>query len=136
MITGRSNLAAALGADGRIYAIGGRDPERDFFLTDVQAYDPSTNRWAIVASLPTGRYNLGATAGCDGLIYALGGFAIGFRYSDVVEAYDPVYDQWIAVPPMFVPREGPGAATGGDARIYAIGGNNGRILNTVEAYTP
>ncbi len=51
MLTGRDNLAATTGLDGRIYAIGGRG--FNAYLTMVEAYTPSTNTWTRVAAMPT-----------------------------------------------------------------------------------
>jgi N-acetylneuraminic acid mutarotase len=143
MPTARGALAAALGFDGRIYAIGGLDYDRAIFLTEVQAYDPSTDTWAVLPSLRIGRYNLAAATDNNGRIYALGGFADGLQ-TNAVEVYDPVTNQWTFAASMLTPREGLGAVTGFDGRIYAIGGlnvyfdGNGyirEVLRTVEAFT-
>src|SRR5207247_5955785 len=53
MPTKRYTLAAAAGADGRLYAIGGFNVNG--ILNTVEAYNPFTNSWATVASLPTAR---------------------------------------------------------------------------------
>ena len=39
----------------------------------VEAYNPSTNTWAPVASMSTVRGQLAATTGRDGRIYVIGG---------------------------------------------------------------
>src|SRR5207302_1896654 len=48
MPTVRSDLAAATGSDGRIYAIGGDtlSAGSGAFLDIVEAYDPRTNTWS------------------------------------------------------------------------------------------
>jgi kelch-like protein 18 len=86
MPTPRAVLAAATGADGRIYAMGGWSAGGP--LNTVEAYSPSTNSWTSVASMPTGRQSLAAAAGTDGRIYAMGGYGPG-GYLNTVEAYTP-----------------------------------------------
>src|SRR5207249_969078 len=60
MPTARVGLAAATGADGSIYAMGGRDIDGNS-LNIVEKYNPSTNTWTTVVPLPTARINLAAT---------------------------------------------------------------------------
>jgi hypothetical protein len=97
----RQDLAAASGADGRIYAVGGTPygvgDSPGPSSADVDAYDPHTNRWQVVSPLATARQDLAAARGADGRIYALGGYgpiAPGASGPDVVlatvEAYGPV----------------------------------------------
>jgi len=135
--TRRDSLAAATGADGRIYAIGGCDDNGNP-LSRVDAYTPSTNSWTAVAPMPTARCELAAVAAPDGRIYALGGFNSNGQHLATVEAYTPSTNSWQTVASMPTAREGLGAAVGQDGRIYAIGGYNGigGALSTVEAYTP
>ncbi len=140
--TGRSSLAAALGTDGRIDAIGGYNNGAD--LSTVEAYNPASNTWSTLAPMPTARQGLAAVAGPDGRIYALGGFnyALGginkSRSLATVEAYNPASNTWTAVASMLTARADLAAVAGPDGRIYALGGFNGSytILNTVEAYSP
>ena len=42
-----------------IYAIGGIGDGRNNFLDSVVRYDPTTNTWSTVASMPTKRYGHG-----------------------------------------------------------------------------
>src|SRR5713226_10201813 len=78
MPTARAALAAATGqcplpkADlVCVYAIGGFNGAA---LTTVEAYDPSTDTWQAVASLPSPQAGTpGAATGLDGKIYLMGG---------------------------------------------------------------
>ncbi len=83
----RDAMAAALGADGRIYAIGGGSGPVPW----VDAYLPASGTWSEVAPLSGPRQNLGAARGADGLLYAVGGDD-GSRSSLIVEAYGPLID--------------------------------------------
>ncbi|HEV3085290.1 MAG TPA: kelch repeat-containing protein, partial [Gemmataceae bacterium] len=136
MPTARSFLAAAVGPDGRIYAIGGNAA---FGPTNiVEAYTPATNTWTTVASMPTPRSGLAAVTGPDGRIYAIGGLDI-LRSPEplaTVEAYTVATNTWTTVASMPTPRQLLAAAVGPDGLIYAIGGADasGNPLHTVEAY--
>ena len=133
MPTARTFIAAATGADGRIYTLGGSPA-----LATVEVYTPSTNAWVTGPSMAVGRYGLAAATGLDGRIYALGGW--GTTAVANVEAYAPGASAWTAVASMPTPRYDLGAATGADGRIYALGGfgpvSQAMGLATVEAYTP
>ena len=85
MPTARAGLAAALGREGRIYAIGGtpdsiNDPQGRAWpraLSTVEIYDPRTNRWHRGPNLGVARWSLAAAALPDGAIYAIGGIGVG-----------------------------------------------------------
>lgn len=157
---GRSDLAVATGKDGRIYALGGQFTVVTSYqpynpvtksgakgsgsgqLTNAaEVYDPATNRWSAIASLPLARASLAAAADRQGRIYAIGGIDehSNKEPSRRVERYDPAADRWIAVAPMPTARFGISAATGADGRIYVFGGGTvatGQYSNVVEAYDP
>src|SRR5258708_6896487 len=136
MPTARYSLAAVLGTDGQIYAIGGFTPGNTALAT-VEAYDPSTNSWRELSPMPDARGNLAAVRGKDGRIYAIGGFGEGIAL-ETVEVYDPTTDSWTSATPMPTARNGLAAVLGLDGRIYAIGGvdQSTLALQTVEAYDP
>jgi Kelch motif. len=66
------HFAAVAGANGKIYAIGGRDTALHSYTDAVQVYDPSLNTWTLAAPLPAARGDLAAATGSDGTIYAIG----------------------------------------------------------------
>ena len=69
---------------GRVYAIGGE------CLSTVERYDPRTDRWTFVASLPGDTFAVGHRAAvCNGDIYITGGT---LRYS--LLRYAPEQDAW------------------------------------------
>lgn len=127
-------------AGGRLYVIGGYarfginiwSP-----VATVYAYDPTTDRWAERAPMPTARGAL-AVAELGGKLYAIGGFD---RKANVaaVEVYDPTLDRWETRSPLPTPRDHLATATV-DGKIYAIGGrvngDYGRNLAVVEMYDP
>ncbi len=77
---------------GSIYTYGGEraSHQGDAGVFDNQErYDPATDRWTTLPSLPTPRHGLGVTA-LDGRIYVIGGGPrTGFAQTDVVEVFTP-----------------------------------------------
>lgn len=108
MPTPRTGLAAALGADGRIYAIGGTGANG--VVASVEAYDPALNSWTAVASMPTARTGLAAVAGGDGRIYAIGGRDGNGNPLATVEAYTPSTNSWAEAAALPVATYGLAAA--------------------------
>jgi N-acetylneuraminic acid mutarotase len=131
LLTARDSVAAATGADGKIYAIGGFGGTSS--LSSAESYDPATNTWTAIAAMSTPRSDLAAATGPDGRIYAIGG-SHGASVLSSVEIYDPATNSWSAGPPMSTARSQFAAAIGPDGRLYAIGGTDGiLLLNSVEA---
>jgi len=81
MPTARNHLAATMGPDNLIYAIGGVGG-----ANIVEAYDSNTNKWTTVAPMPTARHGMAAVTGPDGRIYAIGGNGPG-GHLNTVEVY-------------------------------------------------
>jgi len=99
----RTELAAATGHDGRIYAIGGwtGSAGSGAIYNTVEAYNPISNTWTTLAPLPIARIYLSAAVGSDGRIYAIGGYNFADPHaSSVVEAYDPRTNTWATVAPL------------------------------------
>lgn len=74
MPVGVEGMGAALGADGRIYVVGGTqtypNPKAERL---VQVYDPATDRWSEGPPLRTERQGHAVVATRDGRIWAIGG---------------------------------------------------------------
>ncbi|MBI3965546.1 MAG: galactose oxidase [Chloroflexi bacterium] len=129
---------AAVGLDGKIYVLGGFNPNSGIgILSGVEEYDPATNTWSPRQRMPTARQNLGVVAGPNGRIYALGGFndAEG-GILRVVEEYDRLSNTWRRQTSMPTARLGLAVAFSG-GRMYAVGGGSHRgPLSVVEEATP
>lgn len=119
---------AALG--GKIYAIGGAlgHDSKPVDVDAVHAYDPATNTWKAVASLPIPRshFEPGTTIFNNRLLI-IGGRSrptgqIGLR--DVTE-YNPATNTWTALRPLPVPLTAPIAQVIGNQIIVTNGGLNG-----------
>lgn len=141
MPTPRLGLAATVGPDGRIYAIGGFDGTS--VLNTVEAYNPTTNTWSELAPMPTARRDL-AVASSGGRIFAFGGDpgTSPSTISSATEAYSPGTNTWTSVSPMPTGCDAPGAVTGTDSKVYVIGGTCGTLgvfayfSGAVQAYSP
>jgi len=74
MPVGVEGAGAALGADGKIYVVGGtRSYSSPLPLKLVQVYDPVQDKWSKGPALKTRRQGLAVVATPDGRIYAIGG---------------------------------------------------------------
>jgi len=125
----RTSFAAAVGRDGRIYALGGALGSD----ATVEVYIPATNSWYFVASMPQARYMFAAAAGPDGRIYAIPGNSPEIVVG--VSAYVPRQNRWVDVENTLDSHVSGAATTGPDGRLYALGGDSVDILiSTTEAY--
>jgi N-acetylneuraminic acid mutarotase len=126
----RDMLAATVGPDGRVYAIGGSSgTTTPVSLASVEAYSPGTNTWAAAPSLPAARHFHAAVtgAGTDRRIYVLGGVQGGSATATVL-TYTVGDAGWVAVANMPMARQAHAAAVGADGRIYVSGGVNGSSI--------
>lgn len=138
--TARCGIAAVLGKDGLIYAIGGVNDQCQRVAT-VEAYNPVTNSWIKKADMPTPRSDLSAVVSSDGNIYAIGGVS-DFSTIKSVEVYNPKSNTWVTAEPLHIDRLCFGAAITDKNAIYVIGGsqhncdtNFRRFLSSVEKST-
>ena len=129
---------AGVGANGKIYAIGGWNPaEGD--LSSAEEYDPETNTWHEIARLSKKRVFL-AAAEINGNVFAIGGGPSDYNsYNPFssVEEYDPSLNTWHPVASMSTARSSI-AATALNDKIYVVGGyyRTNNFLSLVEEYTP
>lgn len=102
----------AVAVGGRIYAAGGYDTRRSFYIYDIAA-----NTWASGPNLPQGTDNL-AVLERDGKVVALGGEA-----GTAMQVFDPATSAWAAGPVLPAPRFATAAANLGGA-LHLAGGWN------------
>ena len=123
MPTSRFALGAAtLNVNGQdvVFAVGGASGNS--LLNTVEAYDPATNTWSAVSSMPTRREGPGVV-GVNGKLYVVGGNVSGGSPSGIVEVYDPVTNAWSSpLPPLSTPRSHFSLVAAGSL-LYAIGGD-------------
>lgn len=114
--TGRDHLAV-IAHNGQVYAIGGRQDNRDN-LNLVEVFDRTSDTWRTLAPLPTVRSGI-AAASYDGRIHVFGGE--GDTIHPEHETFNPANGQWENLQSMPTPRHGLAAVTVGD-RIYVLAG--------------
>lgn len=119
------NHASAAAVGGKFYVVGGQKDEEENQrpLSSVYAYDPATDRWSQVASLPAPRsHTTQATFAHQGKIIVIGG-QNGFGQTQTsVLAYDPATNKWSQVGSLPFGRSTMVAAII-NGRIYASTGN-------------
>jgi N-acetylneuraminic acid mutarotase len=117
--------ATSLG--GRLYIAGGRtDPEEstDGFFS----YDPRTESWERLPSLPAGKYSsLGVVAAAGKVVVFGGDDELGWQegggsVTPSAWAFDPKTERWRRLPDLEIERHAFGAAVAGN-RVYALGGS-------------
>ncbi|XP_005111835.1 kelch-like protein 20 [Aplysia californica] len=117
--------------DGFLYAVGGQDGNE--ILMTVERYDPHTNTWTMVRSLPRClRFTTGVSF--RGKLYIFGG-ETKVDVSNNALRYDPTDDTWTELPPMKTPRVLAGSVVFKD-KIYVIGGNSAISEKWRKEYLP
>ncbi|MFD4625417.1 Kelch repeat-containing protein [Streptomyces sp. NPDC058475] len=131
-----------------VYAAGGLSSGNA--IGTVESYNPASNAWSPVTSLPAPRFSFGASAapcpqGQKGTcIYAASGFDSRAGVVGTVESYNPTTNAWTTLPALPTPRAGLAAATTdcppGETGtcVYAVGGiiEAGTAVGTSEALDP
>ncbi|MFL5861466.1 MAG: kelch repeat-containing protein [Solirubrobacteraceae bacterium] len=120
--TARAGHAAATGADGYIYAIGGIDGATGAATGTVERWRPGDATWTAMPSM-TPRQGL-AVCVLGNLIYAIGGQSGAGAALTTVEVFDTVAGTWnaTALPSLSPGRAWLAASAGPGGLIYAIGG--------------
>ncbi|MEX2535225.1 MAG: kelch repeat-containing protein [Trueperaceae bacterium] len=120
MPTARSEMPAAV-LQGVIYVPGGLGAFGRA-LTVFEAFDPGSNSWRTLESLPQPLHHTGAAA-TGGRIYVAGGYTDSFFRLDNSRAwsYEPAQDEWERIADMPAPRAAH-ALVALDGLIYAVGG--------------
>jgi len=137
MPTARTALAAVLGPNGLIYAIGGysaiQNGSGGSAFNTVEAYDPVTNTWQCSIGdtqsgcnsstlMPMNTATVGSPAVvAPGGLLGSGMFIYVFDGQTDTEAYDIDGNQWVPVAPSPARESGAGAVLGPNNHIYLLG---------------
>jgi N-acetylneuraminic acid mutarotase len=123
------NHLGGVALGGRIYAVGGQSGQDQTatYRADVHAYDPTTNTWTAVASLPIAiSHNNASTITMGGRIIVVGGERGYGQPIAEVRAYTPATNQWVDLTPLPTARAaGVAGAIGGV--LYHATGNTARV---------
>ena len=126
--------------DGRVLAGGGliNEPDMVEWASEVEIYDPDTNKWTPTESMTTPHTE--AVALPDGRVLATGD---AFLHTDspVSETYDPSTDEWTATEAMLQRRSNHTLTLLPDGRVLAAGGigfidDDYIPLSTTEMFNP
>lgn len=125
------NLAAA---NGRLYLLGAIRIGTSFVDGNTYEYDPTQDRWTIVARMNTPRASSGVAV-TGSRIYVMGGLT-GNTPLAAAEVFDTATKQWTRLPDMPTPRDHL-TAQSVNGRVYAISGRSGATnLTANEEYDP
>jgi N-acetylneuraminic acid mutarotase len=121
----------------KMYVIAG-ESNGELATTLLTEYDPATDHWRELASIPHVTSHPGVASG-NGKIYVLGGFT-GVPHTgamNIAYEYDVVTDKWRALPPLSSPRASVGTAFV-DGKLHAISGRglDQVTVKTHEVYDP
>jgi non-specific serine/threonine protein kinase len=109
---------ALVASEGRLYAIGGNTARGN--VGPVEVYDPSSNAWSVITSLPDPRNHVMGFV-VAGAVCVAGGRA---PTTSRVDCYDAGRNAWAGIPNLPQPSSGGGGATftGGD--VVVAGGQD------------
>uniref|UniRef100_A0A8D0W5M1 BTB domain-containing protein n=1 Tax=Sus scrofa TaxID=9823 RepID=A0A8D0W5M1_PIG len=113
---------------GQLFAVGGFDGLQR--LCSVERYDPFSNTWAAVASLPE-PVSSAAVAPCAGRLYVIGGAGQDGISTNKVQCFDPKEDQWSLRSPAPFSQRCLEAVSLEDT-IYVVGG----LMSKIFTYDP
>jgi N-acetylneuraminic acid mutarotase len=89
--------------DGLVYAVGGQHGQDAAAVaqSEVDAFDPATGKWTVVAPLPTARSHINAsTLTFQGLLIVAGGDPTPNEPTNEVDAFDPGSGTWSTLTPL------------------------------------
>ena len=91
----------------------------------TEVYDPVTDQWSTVASIPTPRTGAGAGV-IDGILYVVSGIRFPLNcpsVTQILEGYDPANNAWVTFSPIGRARLEPATVVLGGL-LYVLGGRN------------
>jgi N-acetylneuraminic acid mutarotase len=129
------NHLSGVSLSGFVYAIGGQHLwNEDHPLSEVDRYDPTTNRWKAVASLPKPRSHMSAsTFVINNRIMVIGGATNGLTSISDVDTYNPAMNKWLHFSNLPSPRLTPVAGFA-DGTIIAATGSQFNLQADAEAF--
>ncbi len=139
MSTRRTYASAVLTADGRVLIAGGYDEFNGTSVNTSELFDPTTETFGNVATLPGGgRQNATLTLLTDQTALLAGGSTGSNAYTATALLYRPGPNDWVAVGAMASARANAGAVLLPNGRVLVIGGQSARFAATasIESFNP
>jgi N-acetylneuraminic acid mutarotase len=109
---------ALIATAGKLYAIGGNTAAGN--LSSVEAYNPTSNTWTVVGSLPQPRNHVMGFVGGGAACVAGGRSPTSVR----VDCFDPVSRAWSRVRNLPAATSGGGAVALADSTVILLGGED------------
>jgi hypothetical protein len=136
MAEARTDFAATLLPDGRVFVVGGRSADRT--LASAEIFDPSTGHWSSAGIMSRARSFPTATVLASGKVLVVGGASPDSVGRTVVDVYDPATNSWATTGETTEPRSQHAAALLADGRVLVAGGNDDGAtgVGTAELYDP
>lgn len=131
-----SEYAGACAVDGFIYVIGGQYEYKSSGYTQYeilnknQRYDPVTDTWAEMSTMPTERAWLTSSV-VDGKIYCIGGKNDNNSTIKANECYDPITNTWTTKKSLEAYAVISKTSESCGEYIYIFGGTTSTVLNTL-----
>jgi hypothetical protein len=124
---------ALIAFHGKLFAVGGNTARAN--VPQVEAYDPTSNSWSVVTSLPDPRNHLmGFVLGAT--LCVAGGRA---PTTPRVDCFDPTRNSWSNLPALPQATSGGGAATFTGGSVVVLGGQDAsetRIVSQLTRFDP
>ncbi|CAN5559493.1 hypothetical protein BH18VER1_BH18VER1_02450 [soil metagenome] len=118
------NHMGGVALNGKIYAIGGQHlgDEVNGAQSEVDVYNPSTNRWTQAAPMPRpiGHVTAGIFVRGGRIDVATGVTSNSFEIANVIE-YDPSTNAWSELPPLSAARQSPVTGLVGNQIVVTSG---------------
>jgi uncharacterized membrane protein required for colicin V production/N-acetylneuraminic acid mutarotase len=122
--------------DGRLYIAGGWDntysylPHRELFV-----YDPVTNVWSSMASMPV-LSAYGATGVINGKLYVTTAADGNNGFRNFLHVYNPLTNSWSSLASSPIVHSSPACGVINN-KIYVVGGYDGtKVTNQLDVYDP
>jgi N-acetylneuraminic acid mutarotase len=126
---------AAATSNGIVYVVGGAPPFSTSSVATAEAYNPATNSWTTLASMPIASQQLTAQS-INGIVYAVAGGGCCGAYSDV-QAYNPATNTWTLKASAPTARYGATSAVVNNKMYVMSGGSGyGALYQNLEVYDP
>jgi N-acetylneuraminic acid mutarotase len=125
--------------DSKIYIVGSSWNSDNEIITPTEVYDPTTNKWRKLASMPTARFGF-QTVVVDDKMYVIGGKNLdNMQFVSSAEVYDSSTNKWttLATMPVALWDANNFKAEVVDGKIYVVGNiPDGTCTSITEVYDP
>ena len=105
---------------GALYVAGGSTAPFSGAVANAARFDPATQTWSMLVSMPAARGGAVGEA-VNGKLYVAGGMDAAGSSRRELFVYDPATNTWAAAPPMATPRDNAMSASVG-GKLYVFGG--------------